>query len=251
MSIFGRGVTSDAAQPTEGDAPESVLQEPEAGLSAQTPSSIGEDAPSAASNREIEVAAQSAADLSSAPKDDVSMHAETTETRHISSFEEFLSLDSEAMLREDKESGFVDPNTLEDPLYAPKPREGFVQRWVRSHVHGVEDHGNLKTAERLGYAPRNPANLTEHERAQLPIRTVGSVSFIQIEDLVLCEIPVDRYKRNLAVTQNRTDRQFDAVMEPLREESRRSQKAGFKPVQITQSSRVHTGGPRRPPVMDD
>jgi hypothetical protein len=110
---------------------------------------------------------------------------------------------------------FEDPSHLRKTALdraTPKPRDGYVQRWVRIRtVDGKPDVANKSEAIMNGWRPRRADTLLENERG-LPIYDGGDGKggvIVFKEELLLCEISAEFYEamlRQMNAEQERINR---------------------------------------------
>lgn len=103
-------------------------------------------------------------------------------------------------------------------LAAPKPRPGFVQRWIRVATHGVEDPANTMRKFREGWKPR-PA---ETIPADFPVPTIAHGEWagcIGIEGSILCEMPQELAAKRNAHYHDKANAVDAAIEAELQKES--------------------------------
>jgi hypothetical protein len=108
-----------------------------------------------------------------------------------------------------------EPWKLPAELDAPKPRDGYTQRWVRIRVGNNEDSKNSMKKFREGWLPRSvetvPAGYAPptflHPR-------LGDV--IGVDDLILCEMPIKKAMQRNAYYRSRADRMIQGISSDLR-----------------------------------
>lgn len=100
-------------------------------------------------------------------------------------------------------------NTLD----APPPRPGMIQRWIRYQSPGPEgnlDAKNWSRATREGWSPRKLGTVPEGFDAPTAAHAqYGTV--ISIGDLILCEMPIERYKARRKFFREKLARQLAAI----------------------------------------
>lgn len=79
-------------------------------------------------------------------------------------------------------------------LQAPKARPGMAQRWVRFAIGNIDDPRNWSRSQREGWAPRSLDTVPEGFNAPTMKHPGGSGSVIAIGDLILCEMPIERFR---------------------------------------------------------
>ena len=121
-------------------------------------------------------------------------------------------------------------------LDAPKPKDGYKHRWIRTHLRGDDDQMNVHSRLREGY---EPVRADEYpDRQDLPSVAEGKYKgVIGIGGLVLMRCPIevkedrDEYFRNL------TDTKTKAIENDLHKEEHPSM-----PISQERQSRVTFGG---------
>jgi hypothetical protein len=109
-----------------------------------------------------------------------------------------------------KDDEWKPANTLD----APTPRPGMIQRWIRHQSPGPEGAGDAKNwsrAMREGWVPR--AINTVPEGFDAPTGKHGSSggTVIMIGDLILCEMPLVRYRSRRKYFREKLQRQLAAI----------------------------------------
>lgn len=134
------------------------------------------------------------------------------------------------------------PTGLLDTTHIPA-RPGFVQRWIRTKLNGVDDPKNVMKRMNQGWRPRLADTVPQGVFAPtVNIRQFGDV--IGMDGTVLMERPETQHAAHAAHNRAMTDRQMDAVNSMLAKE----EESGL-PIKKTMSSDVTTG--RRAPVADE
>lgn len=97
-----------------------------------------------------------------------------------------------------------------------EPRPGFVQRWIRTHILGVEDTARQMTANARGWVPRQASTIPSERRHLVPKVTYGSQGdVIGIPGMILCERPIDLAERHRRVIERQANAQMMAVRQNL------------------------------------
>lgn len=106
-------------------------------------------------------------------------------------------------------------------LPVPDPQDGYVFRWVRTHVMGVPDHSNAMKVRREGWVPCKASDHPELDFG-LGLRTENNVGNIEIGGLLLCKIPLERIlERQKYYEQYTTAQMISVDTNYLRENDRR------------------------------
>lgn len=96
-------------------------------------------------------------------------------------------------------------------LPAPKPRDGWLHRWIRVASQGKEDTRNLSRRLREGWEPVNAAEYKELEVvSDLDSRYPDG---IEIGGLLLCRIPEEIIKQRNAHYRQQNEQQMQSVNE--------------------------------------
>lgn len=104
-------------------------------------------------------------------------------------------------------------------LAAPPARKGFVQRWVRVGMLGVDDPTNVARKMREGWKPRPPDTIPAD--FQLPTISHGEWSgCIGVEGSVLMEMPESLAKKRRDATDARTKLVTESLEHELQKQSR-------------------------------
>lgn len=117
-------------------------------------------------------------------------------------------------------------------LAAPEPRPGMVQRWIRHSVRGVDDPRNVTMKMREGWTPR-PIDTIPEEFTFIASRADAQAGQFVVDDLMLCEMPLKKFKQRSEYYRRQTERQMEAVTHDLE----RTQVAGH-PIQREHTSKV-------------
>lgn len=137
-----------------------------------------------------------------------------------------------------------EPRGLLDDRHIP-PRPGYVQRWVRTHLNGVEDPNNVGRRYNQGWRPR-PADSVP-EGSYVPTVMHQGSNVVGIYGMVLMERPASINAKHRAHVRAMTDAQSTAISESLFRVHEPGD--GFGRPTINARSRVSRG--RSAPVADD
>lgn len=104
-------------------------------------------------------------------------------------------------------------------LEAPEPRPGFTQRWVRVRLGNEEDARNSMRKFREGWLPRQLDTVPEgYAPPTFSHSRLGNV--IGVEDLILCEMPINKAIQRNAYYQAKRDRMIEGIENDLRNVAR-------------------------------
>jgi hypothetical protein len=138
-----------------------------------------------------------------------------------------------------------------DILHAPAPRPGYVQRWVRTLLNGVEDYENIARQMNQGWQPRRSD--TAPDGGYVPsidfskyVPAMGNV--IGMRGMILMERPIEVDEAFKAEVTEATKSQMDAVRSNLFREHKPGHGLG-RPHFEKEESRVTVG--RRVEVPED
>lgn len=135
---------------------------------------------------------------------------------------------------------------LLDTVHIP-PRAGFVQRWVRTKLAGLDDPKNVMSKMNQGYRPRLADTVPKGSFAPT-INTTQFGSVIGMDGIVLMERPEKLHKSHAAHNRAMAARQMEAVNGILSQAQEPGK--GFGPVDMKHSSSADTGN-RPAPVSDE
>lgn len=155
--------------------------------------------------------------------------------------------------RVDEQSAY-DATHLEEPeqwirpssLEAPEAREGMTQRWVRHSFRGEADPKNLNRKYREGWRFRDPKTLPEDWQI-FAVHANKKEGYIQVDDLVLMEIPTKVLKKREEAMNRQTAMQMNAVNNDLE----RAQVAGHPIHQDSRTTVSHPAVRVQPQVADN
>ena len=135
---------------------------------------------------------------------------------------------------------------LLDTTHIPA-RVGFVQRWVRTKLNGVDDPKNVMKRMNQGYRPRLADTVPKGTFAP----TVNSRQFgdiIGMDGIILMERPAKLHESHARHNREMASKQMEAVNGILNQAQEPGK--GFGPVNMNASSKTETG--KRPaPVADE
>ena len=122
-------------------------------------------------------------------------------------------------------------------LKAPKKRPGMTQRWIRYSLHNEDDPKNWTRAMRDGWSPRKISTLPEgHNEPTIQHGKLGTL--ISVGDLVLCEMPIERFLARKRYFQAKYDRQLAAIQKrPISD----AEQLGGPPIQVASKKSVTYG----------
>jgi len=138
-----------------------------------------------------------------------------------------------------------EPTGLLDTKQLPD-RPGFVQRWVRTKLNGVDDPKNVMKRMNQGYRPRMASTVPAAVYAPTIESKNGEV--IGMDGIVLMERPEYMHAKHSVHNRTMAERQMEAVNQMLAKTQEGGR--GLGPVKIDARSDVSTGH-RPAPVADD
>lgn len=152
---------------------------------------------------------------------------------------EVNALESYGVKRDAHDEPWVRPAQL----YAPDPRDGYTQRWIRIRLGTREDVNNSSRKFREGWLPRSPDTVS---KGDLPPTTshprLGNV--IGVEDLILCEMPVRKARQRNAYYRQRIDRMVEAIENDINKVSRHGPRINKQ--DRTKTTRARSRAPQDP-----
>ena len=102
-------------------------------------------------------------------------------------------------------------------LDAPTPPPGYIYRWLRESMVGVEDKANMSKRIREGW---EPVRAEDHPDFEAPSIDDGKhAGVIGVGGLILAKIPKETVDERRAYYQNVADQQIQAVDNDLMRES--------------------------------
>jgi len=134
--------------------------------------------------------------------------------------------------------GWEKPNDLD----APPCRSGYTQRWVRMRLGNQEDAKNTIKMFRQGWLPR-PLETVPDGFLPPTIRHAKLGDVIGVDDLILCEMPLEKARQRNAYYQSRMDRMIEGIENDIRKVDRHGPR-----IDMTNKTRVTK---RRLRIPDD
>ena len=123
-----------------------------------------------------------------------------TQKRNIRASEE------RSEVRSPREEAAWKPPSLLD---APDPRPGMVQRWIATSIQGRDTPDNVYKRMRAGWNPR-PADTVKDQR--FPTINHGQwAGSIGVEGMILCEMPLEKFRSMKAYYNQRNDEQNESI----------------------------------------
>ena len=120
-------------------------------------------------------------------------------------------------------------------LDAPKPRDGFKHRWVRTHLRGDDDQMNVHQRLREGYEPVRADEYPDQDFASVEEGKHEGV--IGNGGLMLARIPEETVEERTEYYRDQTRNQMTAVDSDLMKEQHPSM-----PIENNRRSQVTFGG---------
>ena len=148
------------------------------------------------------------------------------------------SRESESRTKLSRKKDWTPPSSLD----APAAPQGFCHRWIRTHVAGFEDAGNVSKKLREGWEfVKAETLLSEIGEHSYPIINDGKhAGLIGIGGLVLARIPEEILKSRAEYFKKITQDRTDAIDQDLMKEQHPDM-----PINIERQSRVTFGGSRK------
>lgn len=132
-------------------------------------------------------------------------------------------------------------------LEAPKPRPGFVQRWVRMSILGQADTKNVAKIDRQKWKPRRFETVPERERMRFSAFRHSAFGDVIVEgDVMLCERPERVALAHRKYFQDKTAAQVGSLVQSEIDKGNQAAGGGFGPVTMTRATKVTT----RRPIVD-
>jgi hypothetical protein len=104
-----------------------------------------------------------------------------------------------------EEAAWKPPSLLD----APDPRPGMVQRWIATSIQGRDTPDNVYKRMRAGWNPR-PADTVKDQR--YPTINHGQwAGSIGVEGMILCEMPLEKFRSMKAYYNQRNDEQNESI----------------------------------------
>ena len=102
-------------------------------------------------------------------------------------------------------------------LDAPKPPSGYIYRWLRESMVGVEDRGNMSKRIREGW---EPVRAEAHPEFEAPTGDEGRhAGVIGVGGLILAKMPIETVEQRRAYYKQMSSDQMEAVDSNLMRES--------------------------------
>ena len=102
-------------------------------------------------------------------------------------------------------------------LDAPKPPSGYIYRWLRESMVGVEDRGNMSKRIREGW---EPVRAEAHPEFEAPTVDEGRhAGVIGVGGLILAKMPIETVEQRRAYYKQMSSDQMEAVDSNLMRES--------------------------------
>ena len=120
-------------------------------------------------------------------------------------------------------------------LDAPKPKDGFKHRWIRTHLRGDDDQMNVHQRLREGYEPVRSDEYPDQQFASVEEGKHEGV--IGNGGLMLAKIPEETVEERTEYFRDQTRNQMTAVDQDLMKEQHPSM-----PITNDRQSRVTFGG---------
>ncbi len=133
-------------------------------------------------------------------------------------------------------------------LDAPPARDGYVNRFIRIRLGTVRDTARLRNAMREGWRPVKASSVTDRSLPTIHLDQFGEI--IGVEDLILCEMPVQMHKQRMKFYKDKQRRQNQAIERQLKGVSQVDH-PGFGPIETQRRSSVTAAPTRRVEVADD
>lgn len=115
-------------------------------------------------------------------------------------------------------------------LVAPKPRPGYVQRWIRVATKNKDDAINVSKKWREGWKPR-PADTVPASYQTAKLEHGKFAGFIGVEGMILCELPVTQNNKRKAYIRDLTDKKTKAIDAELKRANEANRGPGFGEIQ--------------------
>lgn len=158
-----------------------------------------------------------------------------------------VSRAQETRAAEDTHESYNDD--FDDSLLSTKnmpPREGFVQRWVRTTINNEEDQSNLHRSLNRGWKPRKADSVPRG--IHVPTTNYEGADIIGIRGMILMERPQMMHDKEMAHEKRIADNQMASVKNDMH--SVHESGSGItRPEFAEQNSSVSTG--RVAPVAPD
>lgn len=123
------------------------------------------------------------------------------------------------------------------------PRDGYVQRWIRTQIRGEDDVKNIISSQREGWEPRTLDSIPQG--MLVPKTDFNEMQVVGMKSAILMERPEELRDRHRNYIQAKTDRQMVAVRANLMKGHRPGH--GFERPVMKVSSQTIGGAP----MIDD
>jgi hypothetical protein len=134
-------------------------------------------------------------------------------------------------------------------LKTPEPRAGFDQRWIRCENRDNQDLMNLQKQRRMGWMPRDPSTIPEHQHFYPVMKHSSGPDCIYVGGMMLCERPIQLSERARQAVRAKVQRQKAAVSEAITSQNTKNMRRGLPPIHIEERREIERG--RRPVLQDD
>jgi hypothetical protein len=143
-------------------------------------------------------------------------------------------------------SAWINPASLE----APRPRPGFVQRWIADGMlSGSANEKNWSKRMREGWSPRDASTIPESQRTGYPTaKTPSGSDCVRVAGMVLCEMPQQIARQRYDAVHDLIRRQSKSMPESMEELRRKGRTNGLD---IDQADEEATYRGRRAATMTD
>ena len=115
-------------------------------------------------------------------------------------------------------------------LAAPKPRPGYVQRWIRGSIKGKDDAVNISRKFREGWKPR-PADTVPSTYQQAKMEHGKFSGYIMVEGMILCELPISKNKQRTKFMADLTQKRVQAIDADLKRANDANRSPAFGEIQ--------------------
>lgn len=125
------------------------------------------------------------------------------------------------------------------------PRDGYVQRWVRTKVNNEDDQSNVYRSTNVGWKPRAADSVSKG--VMVPTVEFNGENIIGLHDTILMERPVAIDRKHKAYEKRMSSGQMEAVENDMLKVHDRNSSMGAP----TNSSRSSVSTGRVAPVSPD
>ncbi len=133
---------------------------------------------------------------------------ETESREHVSHVD--ATTEERATHRERPTGPWIRATSLE----APPARDGYEQRWIRISIRGEDDPRNVNMRMREGWRPRDITTIGD-EWQILAVRADAKGGHFVVDDLMLCEMPMELFQARQDYYSELTESQMAAVEHDL------------------------------------